>query len=456
MGLKDGRSHLSSNGTSASVGQRPLWDESAVGEMKEDAPEQEQWLMERVLERSNLISALRQVRSNAGSPGADGMRVEALSGYLRQHWLKLRERLLRGQYQPQPVRRVAIPKAGGGRRTLGIPSVVDRFIQQALLQVLQRDWDASFSAHSFGFRPNRSAHMALACAQEYLSAGYSWVVDVDLEKFFDRVNHDKLMARVKQRVADTRVLKLIERYLKAGALSAGKLHATEEGTPQGGPLSPLLANLLLDDLDKELERRGHRFARYADDCNVYVRSHKAGQRVLAGVTKYLERVLKLKVNEAKSAVDRPWKRKFLGFSFTARRPNRRRVADAAIKRFKDQVRQITRRTSGVTLSEVLAQLRVYLKGWKNYFGFSQTHSRFQELDKWIVRRLRCYLWKQWGRRGYRELRALGVSRELAWHTSKSAHGPWRLSRSPALSFALPGRYFRARGLPSLYDHATAT
>jgi RNA-directed DNA polymerase len=298
--------------------------------------------------------------------------------------------------------------------------------------------------------------MAVACAQSYLSAGYSWVVDVDLEKFFDRVNHDKLMARLKQRVADARVLKLIDRYLKAGALSAGKLQATFEGTPQGGPLSPLLANLLLDDLDKELERRGHRFARYADDCNIYVRSAKAGQRVMASVTKYLERVLKLKVNEAKSAVDRPWKRKFLGFSFTARRPNRRRVADAAVERFKDQVRQITRRTSGISLGEVLAQLRVYLKGWTNYFGFSQTLSRFKELDQWIVRRLRCYLWKQWGRRGYRELRALGVTRELAWNTSKSAHGPWRLSRSPALSFALPGRYFHARGLPSLYDYAIAT
>jgi RNA-directed DNA polymerase len=447
---------LSRDRAIASVGRKPLGDESAVGETKEDAPEQEQRLMERVLERSNLISALRQVKSNAGSPGADGMSVEALSGYLRSHWPDLRERLLRGTYRPQPVRRVAIPKAGGGRRMLGIPSVVDRFIQQALLQVLQRDWDASFSEHSFGFRPNRSAHMAVACVQSYLSAGYSWVVDVDLEKFFDRVNHDKLMARVKRRVTDARVLKLIDRYLKAGALSAGKLQATAEGTPQGGPLSPLLANLLLDDLDKELERRGHRFARYADDCNIYVRSLKAGQRVMASVTKYLERVLKLKVNEAKSAVDRPWKRKFLGFSFTARRPNRRRVADPAIERFKDQVRQITRRTSGVTLSEVLRQLRVYLKGWKNYFGFSQTHSRFQELDKWIVRRLRCYLWKQWGRRGYRELRALGVTRELAWNTSKSAHGPWRLSRSPALSFALPGRYFHARGLPSLYDYATAT
>jgi RNA-directed DNA polymerase len=440
---------LSRIGGRASVGRRPLWDETAGGEMREDTLVEVQGLMERVLERGNLIRALHRVKDNGGAPGVDGMSVEALPGYLKQHWRKLREALLQGRYRPQPVRRVEIPKPSGGKRPLGIPNVVDRFIQQALLQVLQADWDASFADQSYGFRPGRSAHQALARAQGYLREGCTWVVDLDIEKFFDRVNHDKLMHRVKQRVEDVRVLKLIERYLKAGALNMGSFEPAVQGTPQGGPLSPLLANLLLDELDRELQRRGHRFVRYADDCNLYVRSAKAGQRVLASVTKYLARTLKLKVNEAKSAVDRPWKRKFLGFSFTARRPNRRRVAEAAIERFKDQVRRLTRRTRGVSVRSVIGELKRYLVGWIGYFGFSQTHTLFRELDKWIVRRLRCYLWKQWGRGRYRQLRKLGVSRDLAWNTVKSAHGPWRLSRSPALSFALPGGYFHALGLPPL-------
>jgi len=406
--------------------------------------------MERVLERGNLFRALRQVRENGGSPGIDGMSVDALVGYLKRRWPEIREELLQGSYWPQPVRRVEIPKPDGGRRTLGIPTVLDRLIQQALLQVLQADWDRGFSEHSYGFRPGRSAHQALSAAQGYLREGRAWVVDLDLEKFFDRVNHDKLMRRVRQQVSDRRVLVLIQRYLKAGALGAGGWIAANEGTPQGGPLSPLLSNLLLDELDRELERRGHRFARYADDCNVYVRSLKAGERVMASVTKYLVRVLKLKVNEAKSAVDRPWRRKFLGFSFT-RWPYRRRVADAALKRFKDEVRRKTCRTRGMSLHRVIAELKLYLRGWRAYFGFSEARSVFRELDKWIVRRLRCYLWKQWGGRGYRELRKRGVSVELAWNTSKSAHGPWRLSRSPALSFALPRRYFDALGLPRLFD-----
>lgn len=424
--------------------------EATVGTPGEGAPVGDGGLMERVVERSNLWAALRKVQQNGGSPGIDGMTVEALPDCLRRKWPQIREQLLSGTYRPHPVRRVKIPKPGGGVRKLGIPTVLDRFIQQALLQVLQRDWDRTFSEHSYGFRPNRSAHQAVAQAQKYLNAGYSWVVDLDLEKFFDRVNHDKLMSRVRKRVSDRRVLKLIDRYLKAGALTSEGFEVTPEGTPQGGPLSPLLANLLLDVLDKELERRGHHFVRYADDCNIYVRSARAGIRVLASLTRYLERKLKLAVNEAKSAVDRPWRRTFLGFSFTWRPPNRRTVSVKALKDFKEQVRSLTQRTRGVSLFTLVRELRDYLRGWSGYFGFAEAKASFKELDSWIRRRLRCYLWKQWGRRRYRQLIQRGVSRELAWNTRKSAHGPWRLSHSPALAFALPAGYFDALGVPRLY------
>jgi len=424
--------------------------EAPVGISGEGAPVGDGGLMERVVERSNLLAALRRVRSNRGSPGADGMTVEALPDYLRRKWPQIREQLLSGAYRPHPVRRVKIPKPGGGVRKLGIPTVLDRFIQQALLQVLQRDWDKTFSKQSYGFRPGRSAWQAVAQAQRYLKAGYSWVVDLDLEQFFDRVNHDKLMSRVRERVSDQRVLKLIDRYLKAGALTSEGLEATPEGTPQGGPLSPLLANLLLDDLDKQLEQRGHHFVRYADDCNIYVRSARAGRRVLASLTRYLEHRLKLAVNESKSAVDRPWRRTILGFSFTWRQPNRRTVSQKALKRFKDEIRRLAQRTRGVSLQVVIRDIREYLVGWHGYFGLAEAKSVFKELDSWVRRRLRCYLWKQWGRRGYRELLKRGVSRDLAWNTCKSAHGPWRLSRSPALAFALPAGYFDALGVPRLY------
>ena len=339
-------------------------------------------------------------------------------------------------------------------RPLGIPTVVDRFIQQALLQVLQDQWDSTFSDHSFGFRPGRSAHQAIVRAQTYIHEGYGWVVDLDLEKFFDRVNHDKLMSLVRERVKDEGVRTLIYRYLKAGVIIDDDCHWTGEGTPQGGPLSPLLANLLLDPLDRELERRGHCFVRYADDCNIYVKSAKAGRRVLVSVTQYLSRKLKLKVNESKSAVDRPWKRTFLGFTFTGHRPNRRKVSDKVILRFKEEIRRRTWRTRGVTVERVVEDLKRYLVGWHMYFGFSEARSIFKELDSWIHRRLRCYLWKQWGRRRYRELRERGVSQDLAWNTVKSAHGPWRLSRSPALAFALPGKYFFQLGLPQLYKRSS--
>jgi RNA-directed DNA polymerase len=321
-----------------------------------------------------------------------------------------------------------------------------------LLQVLQRAWDPTFSEYSYGFRPGRSAHQAVARAQQYLAEGYEWVVDLDLEKFFDRVNHDKLMSLVKGRVSDRRVLQLIDRYLKAGALTGDHLEATIEGTPQGGPLSPLLANLLLDGLDKELERRGHRFVRYADDSNIYVKSARAGARVFASITRFLDRQLKLPVNQAKSAVARPWQRTFLGFSFTRQHPHRRRVSAKALQALKDEIRHRTFRTRGVTLAQVVQDLRRYLEGWHAYFGFAEVPSPLKEVDSWIRRRLRCYVWKQWGRRRYRELRNRGVSQELAWNTSKSAHGPWRLSRSPALAIALPGRYFDRIGVPRLHRY----
>jgi RNA-directed DNA polymerase len=423
--------------------------EAAVGASGRDTPVGDEGLMERVVERGNLLAALRRVKQNGGSPGIDGMTVEELPGYLCEHWLQIREALLAGTYRPQPVKRVEIPKPGGGVRKLGIPTVLDRVLQQAMLQVLQPEWDTTFSDGSYGFRPGRSAHQAIARAQRDGSAGYSWVVDLDVEKFFDRVNHDKLMSLVKGRVADRRVLELIDRYLKAGALTDAGLEATGEGTPQGGPVSPLLATLLLDGLDKELERRGHRFVRYADDCNIYVKSVQAGQRVLASVTRFLERQLKLRVNEAKSAVDRPWRRTFLGFTFMGHRSNRRRVSEKALRAFKQEVRRLTSRTRGVALGQVLRDLRRYLEGWYGYFGFAEAQSGFKELDSWLRRRLRCYQWKQWGRRRYRELRRRGISRELAWNTVRSAHEPWRLSRSPALAIALPGSYFDGLGLPRL-------
>jgi RNA-directed DNA polymerase len=409
--------------------------------------------MERVVERCNLVRALARVQANGGSPGIDGMTVEELSGYLQQPWPTLRASLLAGTYRPSPVKRVEIPKPGGGVRKLGIPTVLDRFLQQALLQVLQPEWDKTFSEGSYGFRPGRSAHQAIARAQAYLEGGYSWVVDLDLEKFFDRVHQDKLMSLVKERVTDRRVLQLIDRYLKAGALTGDGFEATTEGTPQGGPLSPLLANLLLDGLDKELERRGHRFVRDADDSNISVRSRRAGQRVLASVTRFLERRLKRTVHAAKSAVDRPWRRTFLGFTCTGRRPHRRRVSNKALQAFKQEVRQRTSRTRGVSLPRVAHELRQYLEGWYAAFRFAEAQSMFKELDSWVRRRLRCYVWKQWGRRQYRELRKRGVSQDLAWNTCKSAHGPWRLSRSPALAIALPGHAFDRLGVPRLYRRA---
>jgi RNA-directed DNA polymerase len=405
--------------------------------------------MERVVERGNLLAARRRVKQNGGSPGIDGMAVEELPGDRREQWLQIREARLAGTYRPQLVTRVEISKPGGGVRQLGIPTGLDRFLQQAMRQVWPPEGEMTFSDGSYGVRPGRSAHQAIARAQRYVRAGYSWVVDLDLEKFFDRGNHAKLRSLVKGRVADRRVLQLIDRDLKAGARTDAGLEAAGGGTPQGGPVSPLLANRLLDGLDQEVERRGHRFGRYAEDCNIYLKSVRAGQRVLASVTQFLERRLKLRVNAAKRAVDRPWRRTFLGFTCTGHRSNRRRVSEKALKAFKHEVRRRTSRTRGVARGQGVRDLRRYLEGWYGYFGFAEAQSGFKALDSWIRRRRRGDQWKQWGRRRDRERRRRGISRESAWNTVRSAHGAWRLSRSPALAIALPGSDFDGLGLPRL-------
>ena len=411
-------------------------------------------LMEEVCERENCEQALRRVKANKGSAGVDGMTVRELPDYLKQHWPAIREQLLSGTYQPQPVKRVEIDKPdGGGVRKLGVPTVLDRFIQQAVLQVLQKRWDRSFSDHSYGFRPGRSAHQAVARAQGYVAAGYRWVVDLDLEKFFDRVCHDKLMVRIAARVSDRRLLKLIRAFLTSGVMQNGLVGAVDEGTPQGGPLSPLLSNLVLDELDQEMERRGHRFVRYADDSNVYVRSARAGQRVMASLTAFITRRLKLQVNAQKSAVARPAQRKFLGFSFTAHKEPKRRIAPKALERFKQRSRELTSRTRGVSIARMVEELATYLRGWQSYFGFCETPSVLEGLDKWLRRRLRAVLWKQWtrGTRRFAELRKRDVGHDLAAKTAGSAHGPWRLANSLALSVALPNAYFDSLGLPRLFD-----
>ena len=425
--------------------------ESPVAERKAQSPAVTDRLMEEVVERENLKKALKRVKANKGSPGIDGMTVKELPEYLKENWPAIREQLLEGTYSPQPVRRVEIPKPDGGMRKLGIPTVMDRFIQQAVMQALQGIYDPTFSEHSYGFRPKRSAHQAVAKAQGYIAEGYRWVVDIDLEKFFDRVNHDKLMGKIAKRITDKRVLKLLRAFLNAGVMENGLVSPTDEGTPQGGPLSPLLSNIVLDDLDRELERRGHRFVRYADDCNIYVRSERAGKRVMESVSRFITKKLKLKVNEKKSAVARPVERKFLGFSFTLNRQPKRRIAPKSITRFKERVRKLTRRTRGVSIEEMVRQLAIYLRGWRGYFGFCQTPSVLKSLEEWTRRRLRSVVWKQWkrGRVRFAELRKRGVGKDLAAQTAGSAHGPWRISNSPALSIALPNACFDKLGLPKL-------
>src|SRR5438034_5358478 len=408
-------------------------------------------LMEEVCNRENLVRAWKRVRQNKGGPGVDGMTIDDAKDYLREHWPSIRSQLLAGTYQPPPVKRVEIPKPDGGVRKLGVPCVVDRLIQQALLQVLQEQWDPTFSEHSYGFRPGHSAHQAVAQAQRYVAAGYSVVVDLDLEKFFDRVNHDSLMARVAARATDKRVLKLIRAFLKSGVMEDGLVSPVEEGTPQGGPLSPLLSNLVLDDLDKELTRRGLRFCRYADDCNIYVRSRRAGERIKTSVSRFLTQKLKLKVNETKSAVGRPEERKFLGFSIS-NDGSERRIAPKALDKFKGRVRELTRRTRGTSLPQVVEGLRPYLIGWRSYFGFCQTPRVLTNLEAWIRRRLRMYLWRQWqnGHHHFKELRRRGVTKFQAAVAAGSPTGFWRMSRHVSVQKALRNHEFRALGLPRLY------
>ncbi len=408
-------------------------------------------LMELVVERQNLMAALKRVKANKGSPGIDGMTVEELPAYLKAHWLRLREELLAGCYRPQPVKRVAIPKPGGGERELGIPTVLDRFIQQALLQVLQPRFDATFSNASYGFRPGRRAHDAVRRAQAYVQEGRRYVVDVDLEKFFDRVNHDVLLGRLEQRIADRRVLGLIRRYLEAGVLANGVAIERHEGTPQGGPLSPLLANVLLDEVDKELEKRGHGFVRYADDLNVYVRSKAAGERVMAALRRLFAR-LRLRVNEAKSAVAPATQRKFLGFSFWVAQGRivKRRVAPQALNRMKDRVREITRRSGGRSLAEVSKELGVYLTGWKAYFRIAETPGILADLDQWVRHRLRALQLKHW-KRGttiHRELRSRGMSNRAAAQVAANGRRWWRNS-AMVIHIALPNALFDKLGVPRL-------
>jgi RNA-directed DNA polymerase len=407
--------------------------------------------MERVVERSNLWLAYQRVVQNKGAPGVDDLTVTEFKDWLKVHWPSVREALLEGRYLPRPVRRVDIPKPSGGTRTLGVPTVVDRLIQQALHQVLQPLFEPTFSEGSFGFRPGRRAQQAVCRAQAYIREGKRWVVDLDLEKFFDRVNHDVLMARVARQVSDARVLKLIRRFLEAGMMQHGLVEPRTEGTPQGGPLSPLLSNILLTDLDRELERRGLAFCRYADDCNIYVRSRVAGERVMRGVRVFLEEVLRLRVNAAKSAVARPWERKFLGFSFTVQRETRLRIAPESVQRLTGRIRELLRSGRGRSLAHTIEDLNPLLRGWIGYFQLTQNKGILEALDGWVRRRLRGLLWRQWKqpRTRQRKLRGLGLDAERAWLSAMNGHGPWWNAGASHLNLALPAAYFTRLGLVSL-------
>jgi RNA-directed DNA polymerase len=429
----------------------PLADQRVEPSPAQDEGKASAELWDRVWERQNLFAALERVERNGGAPGIDGMTVEELRPYLKEHWMEVREALDQQTYKPNAVRRVEIPKPDGGVRQLGIPTVLDRFLQQAVAQVLTPLFEPLFSAQSYGFRPGRNAHAAVKQAQEYVQAGYDWVVDIDLEKFFDRVNHDMLMARVARVVKDKRVLKLIRAYLNSGVMDKGVVLDTEEGTPQGGPLSPLLSNIMLDDLDRELEKREHKFVRYADDCNIYVRTQRAGERVMESVKAFLEKELSLKVNPNKSKVDRASRVKFLGFSFFKRNGEVLiRVANRSLERFRGKLRRLTKRTRSGKLEDVIQEINEYTMGWIGYYRQANTPSVFEGLDSWIRRRLRQMVWKRWkrGTTRYRELVKLGVPRERAG-LGAVGKSPWHMSKSPVIHEALRNTYWGNSGLKSL-------
>lgn len=409
-------------------------------------------MMEMVVEGENMRRAYGRVMRNHGAAGVDAMPVEALKAYLATHWQTIKGQLLNGTYKPLPVRVVEIPKPDGrGMRTLGIPTAVDRLIQQAVHQILTPIFEPVFSASSYGFRPGRSAHQAVEAACAHVAEGRRWVVDIDLEKFFDRVNHDILMARVARRVKDKRILLLIRRYLQAGVMEGGIVGQRSEGTPQGGPLSPLLSNILLDDLDKELERRGHRFCRYADDCNIYVATEQSGQRVMQSITRFLDEKLRLRVNSAKSAVARPWKRKFLGYSLTSEQTPRLKVARESVKRMKKKIKERTRRGRGRSLSHVIEDLNPLLRGRIQYFRLAAVTTVFEDLDGWVRRRLRCILWKQWKRPFTRAKTMMrrGLTEERAWKSAINGRGAWWNAGASHMNEAYPRKYFETRGLLSL-------
>jgi len=411
-------------------------------------------MIEEILSRENMLSALAKVEANKGSHGVDGMSVKELRRHLLQNWENIRESIRKGTYEPSPVRRVEIPKPNGGTRLLGIPTVTDRLIQQAITQVLTPVFDPMFSERSYGFRPTRRGHDAVRKAREFMQEGYRIVVDIDMEKFFDRIHHDRLMARLAERVTDKRVLKLIRRYLQAGVMEAGLVQATTEGAPQGGPLSPLLSNIVLDELDKELEKRKLRFVRYADDCNIYVKTWKAGHRVMKSITRFIEGKLKLKVNREKSAVDRPWKRKFLGFTFSwDRKTPQIKLAKASLDRVKGKIRAITSRSKAIPIEKRIQELNQYLTGWSGYYALADTKSVFQALDEWTRRRLRMCEWKQWKqpKTKVRKLVSLGVPRQKAYEWGNTRKKYWRIANSPILHRALNNQYWKTQGLRSVMD-----
>jgi len=410
-------------------------------------------MLEQLLSRENLLEALKRVEANKGSHGVDGMSVKSLRDHIKQNWQTIRQAIEEGTYEPSSVRRVEIPKPNGGTRLLGIPTVIDRLIQQAIAQVLTPLFDPQFSEHSYGFRPKRRGHDAVRKAKAYMTGGYRFVVDLDLEKFFDRVHHDRLMMKLALRVKDKKVLLLIRKYLQAGVMEGGLVKPTVEGTPQGGPLSPLLSNIVLDELDQELEMRGHRFVRYADDCNIYVKTKRAGERVKASVTQFIESRLKLKVNQAKSAVDRPWKRKFLGFSFSVNKEPKVRVAEQSLQKAKAKIREITSRKKPMKMEERIKKLNQYVTGWGGYFSLADTPSIFKEMDKWIRRRLRMCLWKQWKnpKTKVKRLISLGMPKDKAFEWGNTRKGYWRSAGSPILQRALDNQYWESNGLKSLTD-----